>query len=381
VYKILSFAIAFALATFTPFSLSAVKLPSSNDKCLSVYKSNTSIRDGRRVWVRPEPTAIGDSFEPHYTPKGRVVELKEAEISNQCQTSECYLFSVINFINVFNKNQKNLDAPIVSEEFLAAHKFLEHIKEAMQLGIEDPMLIHDLEGGFAYEAIHLTRTVGLVPKDAWTPKKKLGQWDTTKIYRVLKKRVPEIHKELKLLVEKHGSWEAIEVKEAQQKGYDELKEVILDMTGDLPTQFEFKGENFTPLSFERRFGFPRLSQFFINNSGEYAIPTNYKKVLRETFSQHGGKFRVKDLSPSRIISNMQIAIDRGLPVIIDLKWQDDGHTMVAVGYEVSENNTVVRYKLMNSWDNTFGNNGHAWYTIEDILKNITGTYSIDKLGN
>ncbi|GEM_PF-2494111 len=378
---LLNFIIAILIVSTAYLSESSAQAIDSRNACLSVYQPSKLLPNGRRVWYLHEPEAIGDGFEPKYVPKGKVVELKEPEVSNQCQTTECYLFSVINFINVFNVNQKTSSAPLVSEPFLVAHKFLEHIKEALRLGVESPELIHDLEGGFPYEAFHLTRKVGLVPKGAWEPKIPFDEWNTRKIYQNLGKKVPEAHKDILKLVEQHGSWQAKEVKDAQERVFNELKDIVLEFSGPLPEVFEYKGQNYTPIAFERRYGIPRLATFLLHNSGEYALPDNHAMVLRQAFTSEGGRYRTFDSVGDRMITNIRTYIDNGLPVIIDLKWRNDGHSMLVVGYEVNQANEVVRFKAMNSWGPSFGNNGFAWYTPADVIKNTTGTYRIDQSGS
>lgn len=375
---LLNLVVASMLASATFLSESAAHSIASKNSCLSVYEPSKLLPNGRRVWYLHEPEAIGDGFEPKYVPKGRVVELKEPEVSNQCQTTECYLFSVINFINVFNVNQKMSSAPLMSEPYLVAHKFLEHIKEAIRLGTESPELIHDLEGGFPYEAFHLTRKVGLVPKGSWEPKIPFDEWNTRKIYQILGKKVPEAHKAILKLVEQYGSWEAKEVSEAQKNAFNELKEIVLEFSGPLPEVFEYRGQNYTPFAFERRYGIPRLATFLLHNSGEYALPDNHAMVLRQAFTSEGGRYRTFDSVGEKMITSMRTYIDNDLPVIIDLKWRNDGHSMLVVGYEVNDANEVVRFKAMNSWGPSFGNNGFAWYTPADVLKNTTGTYRIDQ---
>lgn len=376
---LLNFSVVTILLLSSLFSDVRANVIDSHSSCLSVYQPSKLLPNGRRVWYLHQLEAIGDSFEAKYVPKGKVVALKEPEVANQCQTSECYLFSVINFINVFNKNQKGSSAPLVSEPYLVAQKFLEHIKETLRLGADSSDLIHDLEGGFPYEAFHLTRKVGLVPKESWTPKVAFEDWDTSKIYKALRNKVPEYHKTLAKLAEKTGSWDSKEVLEAQAKAYAELQDVILEFTGPLPMSFVYEGQNYTPESFERRFGIPRLVSFYLHNSGEYAVPENHGMVLRQAFSQQGGRYRVYDGVGENMITSIRDYIDQGLPVIIDLKWRDDGHSMLVVGYELDEaTNTIVRFKVMNSWGNTFGNAGFAWYTPADVVKNTTGTYRIGK---
>lgn len=333
-------------------------------------------RDGRKLWHRPEPIAIGDGDEPRYRPKGRVRELEETEVSNQCQTYECYLFSVINYINVYNKTRLQKKAALISEPYLVAHKFLEHIKEGLRYGIEDPRLIHDLEGGYSYEAFHLTRKVGLVPKRSWHPRIPFDEWDMTKIYRVLKRKVPFKHEELKKLAKSHG-WESAIVKQAREQEFDDLKNIILDFTGPLPTEFNFNDRRYNPLKYEREFGLPRFTDLLMHYKIGEEFPANYPWVLRQAITNEDGHYRVIPGDKHSLVLSVKKYINMGLPVIMDVNWKGDGHSMLIVGYEEADAGQIVRYKVMNSWGPDFGNSGYAWYTPADVWKNITGTYRFE----
>lgn len=347
--------------------------PLRTDFCLDIYSPQKKVR---RQWILPGSRAIGNANEPKYSPTGRVVDIsKNTKVTNQCDTFECYLFSVINFINVYNKTRLGARSALLSEPYLVAHKFLEHIKEGLLLGIDHPQLIHDLEGGFSYEAFHLTRTVGLVPKRSWQPKIPFENWDMAKVYRVLRKKVPQYHENLKKLAKVKG-WQSPEVQQAQLGYFNELKTLITDLSGPLPTKFYFNGKEYSPITWEKEFGLPRLSMFEIHNKTGNDLPQNYSSVLRELMTKHGGHYRVLEGNYNSLVLSAKDYIDNGLPVIIDLFWGRDGHSMLIVGYEENDFGKISRFKVMNSWGKDFANNGFAWYTVEDIWKNISGSYRI-----
>lgn len=370
--------IIITLLTF--FSLSSVSYADvrnlGSHACIKIYDPGRVKLRGN--WRKPHQLAraIGDSTEPRYVPKGFIKVLKDVEVSNQCQTYECYLFAVVNHINVQNKARFGDEASLISEPYLVAHKFLEHIKEAMLLGPDHPQLIHDLEGGFPYEAFHLSRTVGLVPRTAWKVLKPLDQWDTAKIYRTLKREIPKKHEELRIIAKKYG-WDSAELKIAHAKYYDNLKYVILDNSGPLPTEFMYRGKLYTPQSWEQEFGIPRIALLEINNKEGNVLPDNYPNVLRQIMSNQGGHYRVVVGNYNSLIQKLKDYIDADSSVIIDLHWKNDGHSMLVTGYELNEANEVVRFKFMNSWGKDFGNRGYAWYTPADIWKNITGSYHFE----
>ena len=371
----LFFLVILSVSFLTEFASEAAP-HSSSLACFNFYQ--IKLKKHHRVWRDSGTTAIGDDDEPKYKPKGRVVEIdRNVEASNQCQTYECYLFAAINFINVLNRIRFGDHSELISEPYLVAHKFLEHIKDGLRYGPEDPRVIHDLEGGFAYEAFFLSRTVGLIPKTSWKPTVPFPDWNMANIYRVLKKKVPEHHEKLKKLAKSYG-WDAQRVKQGEQDSFDELKNVILKFSGPLPTEVNFNGKSYTPLTWEEHFGIPRLSTLDIINKDGNFLPDNYPDVLRKTMTDLGGHFRVIDGNFNSIIMNLKKYIDQEMPVIVDLNWKREGHSMLVVGYELDDDNNIVRFKVMNSWGRVFANNGFAWYTVDDLWKNITGTYHFSK---
>ncbi len=371
----LFFLIIFSISLFTG-GLADASSRSSSAACFNFYKA--SLKKHKRFWRESGPTAIGDDDEPKYKPKGRVVEIdRNVEASNQCQTYECYLFAAINFINVLNKSRFGDKSEMVSEPFLVAHKFLEHIKDGLRYGPDDPRVIHDLEGGFAYEAFFLSRSVGLIPKKSWQPIVPFPDWNMANIYHVLKKKVSEHHEELKKLAKSYG-WDSPRLIRAQQDSFDELKNVILKFSGTLPEEIIINGKSYTPQAWEELNGIPRLSTLDIINKEGNFLPDNYSAVLRKTMTAFGGHFRVEDGNYNSIILNIKKYVDQGMPVIVDLNWKREGHSMLVVGYEIDDNDNIIRFKVMNSWGKDFANNGFAWYTVDDLWKNITGTYHFSK---
>ncbi len=359
------------LLYFLQLDYSGAQAKSANSlSCLRYYKSLSS--DARDAWSR-EPRAIGDFKEVRYTPTGRIVELKESQLTNQCQTSECYLFSTINFINVKNM-YGGQSGMMVSEPFLVAHKFLQHIREGVWYGPNDPKVIHNLRGGFAYEAVHLTRLVGLVPKDVWTPTTPFENWDMTRVYSILETKVPEWNNYIRGLAQKYGNYDAPEVRAAETEANQQLGKIILDLTGPLPKNFIYKEQSYTTIDFEKIAGIQPGKILAIDNKDGYSLPENAKTVLDEAMVNHGGtwKYQVGDFNS--IINNTMRFIEAGQPVIFDFNWgENEGHSMLVVGYE-AVGNQIVRVKVMNSWGKDYGNDGYVWYTIEDVWSKARRSY-------
>lgn len=364
----------------------ASRAHSTQTACTSFYYNyalppSTVKIEGRQAWQLPEPSAVGDSRESRYTPSGKTFELKEIPVTNQCRTSECYLFSAINYINVNNahNNSSRLGPVRISEAYLVANKFFEHISEGIWYGTEDMRVIHDLKGGFSYEAVQLSRKVGLMPESAWSPRTPLENWDMDRIYSVLQKRVPEWSRYVKQLAQHHGSWDAVEVKKAYNEGYFELKDLILEMTGTLPTEFTYNGSVYTPKQFEAIAGIPRQRRLAIDNKSGFALPSNARTVLDEGMVNHGGSWKFQEGDYNTIINETIRFLEAGHPVIIDFKWNNDGHSMLVVGYEYNSENKITRLKVMNSWGPNYGNEGYVWYTLEDVWNNVSRVYKFGAL--
>lgn len=337
--------------------------------------------EGRAAWQIHEPSAIGDSFEARYTPTGRTFELKEIPATNQCRTSECYLFSAINYINVNNahNNASRIGPVRISEPYLVAHKFLEHIIEGVWYGVADARVIHDLKGGFSYEAVQLTRKAGLVPQEAWSPVVPFENWDMASVYSTLQSKVPEWNRYLAQLAQHHGSWDAAPVRQAQRDAYEALKNTILNLTGPLPESFTYNGSVYTPKQFEQLAGLPRPRKLAIDNRPGYGLPSNARTVLDEAMVNHGGSWKFQEGDYNTIINETVRFLEAGHPVIIDFSWKGDGHSMLVVGYEYNSANSITRLKIMNSWGPSFGNEGYAWYTLDDVWNNVSRVYKFGAL--
>lgn len=347
--------------------------------CESYYADTGSIFARRAKWFEHEPERIGDSQEPRYSPVGRVVELKQAPMTNQCRTSECYLFSVVNYINVANANKPGHESVVISDPFLVAHKFLEHIKEGVWYGAGSDRVIHDLKGGFPFEAFHLSRKVGLVPKESWQPKTPYEEWDTKAMYSALEQKIPEWHNYIRSLAQHHNSWDALPVRAAEREAYENLKNIVLINTGPLPNQFEYQKQVFTAKDFEKKFGAPRNVRFVIDNKEGHGMPNNIKVILDEAFSNHQGAWKYQTGNYQTIMQEAVNFIEAGYPVIMDFNWKNDGHSMLLVGFEINAQNKISRFKVMNSWGTNYANEGYVWYTPEDIWEHVRRSYKFGKM--
>lgn len=360
------------------FSLTTNAESSSAEKynCKKYYtgsKAPSQVKiDGREKWYLHEPTRIGDFSEPYYTPTGKVLELKQAPVTNQCRTSECYLFSVINYVNTNNAHANNYPI-LISEPYLVAHKFLQHIREGVWYGPTSENVIHDLKGGFSYESVQLIRQVGLVAKKSWSPIVPFENWDMQHLYATLGAKVPEWHKYIRSLANQYGSWDAAPVRQAERDAYESLKPLILNLTGELPRSFELDNNIYTVGEFEQKAGMPRARTLAIDNKPGMGLPSNAKEVLNQAMVQTGGSWKYQEGDYNTIINETVRYLEAGHPVIMDFKWGTDGHSMLVVGYE-AQGGFVTRLKVMNSWGPGFGNEGYAWYTLDDVWNNVSRVY-------
>lgn len=326
-------------------------------------------------WKESEPDAIGDFQEPQFIPAGRKVELKVAEMTNQCRTSECYLFSTINYINTYNVNQRPQTAVTISEPFLVAHKFLQYINENVWYGPNSERVVHNLKGGFVYEAVQLTRKVGLIPKDdrIWTPAVPYADWKMPEIYEKLNSSVLAWNAHINSTAQRYG-WDSEQTRSSAREAYETISNIILAVSGPLPTQFEYNGALWTPKSFEDQLGIPKKRALFIDNKEGYSIPSNAKDVLNEGMHAPGGWWQFRAGDYESIINNSVKFINEGHPVIMDFSWKGDGHSMLIVGYNVDNQGYVTHLKVMNSWGKNYANDGYVWYTLPDVWANVMRVY-------
>lgn len=350
------------------------------DYCLQIFnESQTPVSLNE---LPQESQSIGDRIEARYTPTGPTVELPEIKPTDQCYISECSLFSFVNYLNVIGAQNSDASSSFrISHSLLVAQKFLQHIRDGVWYGTSNDRVVHNLYGGLSYKAIDLSRKVGLAPEESWQPKVPFENWDTKRIYDVLETKVPQWHKYVKGLAFKHGNWNAAPVRDAYKQAFDELKMEIINFTGELPESFEFKGTTMTTTEFELKYGAPRRVRLFIELRSGIKLPKRTDEVLNSAMIANGnGGWVYGRESVNSMLNGAVRWLDVGQPVIADFAWQGrTAHSMLIVGYELNPQNRVKRFKVMNSWGEEFGNDGYAWYTVEDITQRIIQTHKFGKL--
>ena len=335
--------------------------------------------DIRRSSFNLTNEAIGDSKEPAYIPVGTIHALKKSRSQNQCQTSECYLFSYVGMLEVANMNiLGRTNAPKISAPYLFAKKMLEW--STQRAWDPEGRTSHHFKGGFFYDSIDLTRKHGLVPEESWQPKIAFDQWDFAQLYHDINKVATKKHNKIQGNIFTNAFRR--DLKTLREKRYFEalpyLKETIEKWTGPLPTSVDFRGQTLQVKDIERAYGIDhrtRIEMLYPRERFTYDT-TQLQTGFKNSVEAYGGEWVLKPESFNGIEQKIVNWVQQGAPVMTELYWgKSSAHAMIIVGYE-AQNGVITRWKLQNSWGEKWSDEGSAWYTVEDFRKNLRGAYFV-----
>lgn len=317
--------------------------------------------------------AIGDGNEPIYIPTGNILNNKDTRSLNQCRSSECYLFAFLGAIEVQNQNRRNNpEAPRLSGAYLVAHKLHHYIDNMIWYGPKNTG--YSLRGGYLYDALYFSRHHGLMPEESWQPRVPFDEWDFARIYVTLEEKALEWNKKISSLARTHGPKSKI-VEEAYFKGTQQLHDVVATYSGPLTTQIEFRNQTLSTKDIDRQYGFDhRTTVMMMYPRGKFSgDPDTLKKKLDAATLPFSGAWSYESADWKEIELTMTHWLKQSAPVLVDVEWNKDRHSLVVTDYE-AENGYIKRWKVKNSWGNSFGDKGYAWYSYQDLRKNLVRTW-------
>lgn len=328
---------------------------------------------------------IGNVSEPQYIPSylSKIEVLPQTlSMKNQYMLNECYLYAYTHFIEHGMLHTRKLKSPLsISAEYLYARKLYEIIERRLD-GYRSDLYF---EGGYFFDAIYLTEKYGLVPESLWQPKKTVFQFDYIHLNRLIDNTTYSIPSEFNMDLMGLQTMRAELTPEAEVKAkVQELKDKYLlplkEMFGDLPTEFVVDGKAYTPKTYAEEFDISSYTKMHVH------FPKD--KLDRVLYDQ--SKARFKDLLKNQVPVTHEIlnesqmthewvkAIDQRNPVFVNIHWAHTRHGMVIVGYERDLIlGQIVRFKLQNSWGISWSDSGYAWYTPQDLYKNLINSVSIE----
>lgn len=320
-------------------------------------------------------TGIGDRPLIEYTPKGDVFELRNRWPENQEQSQECYLFAYTNYLQVANVNVfGRLGSPSISGPYLFVAKMKEFIEQSYQFGESS----FHVEGGNIHDAIILTVKYGLVPDKAWKPQVAYQDWDFAQLYKDITASMKRNQKRLLKLKDQFGE-SSHEFLAARDEAMAQTLRLIYDYSGEIPVQFTWNGQIWTPQQFAALYGISQARQFQIYYPLDidfYMDEAEFRRDMRSSLKTFDGQMSLLQRDWFKIEVEMMRAIDRGVPVLVAVHWwRNTGHVLTVVGYEV-RNEKVFAWKILNSWGD-WADRGEAFFKASEIRKKADQVWIIE----
>ncbi len=315
---------------------------------------------------------IGGQQAFPYQSSNPTVELKTTRNINQAQSSECYLFAYTGALEVANKNAWNRPShPELSAEYLFIQKLYAWSKEVL---LNDSTLtdsFYFLEGGDVHHAMKLSIEEGLLPQEHFKPRNDFSNWDFVLLYKDLKEIVKEGRKAIKRAPDDKLR------NQIYQSFMQKVKERIEFEAGPQVTNFSWGGKDWSVRQFENSFGIKRNSHIYLmyaQGQWDMGDPWDLRKAVLEMAKAFRGAFNHRQTTWSQIWQYLIGSVDKGLPAMLSVKWAGTYHVLNVVGYEFNNRSEIVSFKLKNSWGNEYGDQGHAYFGLQDIQKHTTSVW-------
>lgn len=333
-----------------------------------------------------------------YEIEGRLKRIQSTPPKNQGKSLECYLFSFVEGLEVFNRNHPDPVRKSLTTSFSAGYLFMKKIEFIIEQSLKqtgDPDTdslpffrlpnIMAIDGGTAQDALLLMRKYGLVPDRTFNPKELLAKWEPERTAMKIQKEITKVYRRLRnerIQQEKNGTFDKQKfLAHAEKEAHRLIEKVIVKRVGPVPdpttSKIHINDEYLTPLEIEERYGFPRNVVVYSEYPWGRSLFGNAREFMNG-YKELGAKNEqlfVKGGSLDQVMATMRTAIDHGQQVQVSLIWNEPKwrgyHVETLIGYETEPND----HAKVKNWlfANTFGrwaDNGQVFYQDADIRKNI-----------
>ncbi|WP_041577420.1 C1 family peptidase [Bdellovibrio bacteriovorus] len=316
------------------------------------------------------------------------VDLKQStQIKNQCNLGTCHLHSWMSHLER-GYEQKTGQSLTLSNEYLSARHWLER----SLLRLEKPSKEVEVKLGagplFSRESI---LEYGLIPEGAWKPK---SDFMLNPQAKKMSEFIENILVRTQWQAEKTAEGPAREA--VLEQGRNQIKDLFRQMVGEVPAQFEFQGQTWTPKDFAKAyfesFEGP-MTQMAIHNDRKAAtkfektpqgrkLITSLDKVedtARRMLDKGEAVYLSYDHHAEYVDASSGIMSIRAFhiptyarPATRQMREAFDtnsgGHAVQIVGYELDpRTGRVVKWKIRNSWGTKKGDEGH-YHMYDDYFR-------------
>ena len=226
--------------------------------------------------------------------------VKSSSIEDQGQTGTCWSFGVAAFVeSLFLQNNKT--APNLSEMWWVRNVYLEKANNYILRQGKAPFS----EGAMVHDGLSVLNKYGAMPEEFYTGNPD-EYHDHALLYKSLRQYVDSV---LQLPRPISADW---------KKGYAAILDKHL---GTPPTEFEYKGVNYTPLTFSRQYlGWNKEKAICVTSFTHQPYHKEYQLEVADRFSDARG-YNVPLVDYLALIDN---CIQAGYALIIDTDVSNDG---------------------------------------------------------
>lgn len=320
------------------------------------------------AWAQLATIGREELQDPKYKPSGSVFELKLPKAKDQGDAEECFLFAYVTQLetSLYNSvHKKDQDKPTLSVPYLLARKIQYHVEQTLEYGESSTVL----RGGQVYDAVNIAQFYGIVPEESWQPKVAYKNWPTEELYDSVTKKLKSWKVKLERLKESEGEKSAIYKDTLAEAKADTLKP-LWDVTGILPVKVTYQGKSYSPQQLSKKFGADRRKEINMMYPPTKWSDENLNYFLAELdaiINSTGGSYALTPTEWNQTLEQIKKNVDSGIATLIGISWDRSGHMLNVVGYAMTEGE-ITHIKAINSWGNSWGKNGAAWFTVKDFAK-------------
>ena len=285
------------------------------------------------------------------------------------------MFAFSGALEIANANAWKRPAPLrISAEYLFVEKLLIWAQEALQSNSSIENTFYFLEGGDIHHAMKLSVESGILPQEFFRPAIPFADWDMDSLYRDVKEIVQRGRRQLQGLKDDERR------ARIRQTILNRVQDRISREAGLVPQKFNWDGKAWTVHQLENFYGMKKNSDIFMmypQGAWDMGNPFDLRRAIEEFAKTFEGTFHYRQSSWNQIWQYLIGSIDDGLPALLSLHWGRSYHVMNVVGYEHNAQGEVVSFKLKNSWGKDYGDAGYAFFTVDDLQKNITNVWGFE----
>jgi bleomycin hydrolase len=313
-------------------------------------------------------------------PRYKVEIPDQSDIKNQCNLGTCHLHSWVSLLEHDFKSAVHEDIKI-STHYLSIRHWIRQSLELLDSDSGDQV---DIQlGANVFGSRRSILSSGIIPDEAWTGSR---DFQSATLSDRITEYVKNITARAKWQINKQTDRSKAE--KIREKAEGDILNIFENLVGKIPTTFSFRGKEFTPMSFQKKF-FPELNKPITN------IVVSADRKSPTTLNQSGQLFTVISANIDTVESVLKNLLDRGQNVylsydhnaeFVDAKSgimsisafnlpsgagplsrdqrnffeiSSGGHAVQIVGYDYDQKtNKIIKWKIKNSWGEKSGDHGY-----------------------